>query len=261
MSIENNHSSSSSKISGNLRRQSIYLLPNLFTLAALFSGFYAVIQAMHHNFISSAIAIFIAMVFDGIDGRVARLTHTQSAFGREFDSLSDMISFGIAPTVLSYEWILRSFGKMGWLVAFIYCAATALRLARFNINTSNDKRYFTGLPCPSAAALIAGFVWVWSSGEFISSPHSLLSNDAFRILALIITLVAGLSMVSNIKFYSFKELHIRKTVPFIVILLLMLILGLTAVQPNLILFAFFVLYILSGYVMAIWQFARHKKRA
>lgn len=246
------------KIPANLRRQSIYLLPNLFTMAALFSGFYAVIQAMHHNFISSAVAIFVAMVFDGIDGRVARLTDTQSAFGKEFDSLSDMVSFGIAPTVLSYEWMLRSFGKLGWLVAFIYCAATALRLARFNIHTSSDKQYFTGLPSPSAAALIAGLVW--SSGELFSYPH-LFSSANLRVLALIITLSAGLSMVSNIQFYSFKELHVRKTVPFIVILLLMITLGLTAVQPNLILFGFFVAYTLSGYTMAAWRLARRKRRA
>lgn len=239
-----------------LRRQSIYLLPNLFTLAALFAGFYAVIQAMDRDFISSAIAIFVAMVLDGLDGRLARLTHTQTAFGAEFDSLSDMISFGIAPAVLSYEWMLRSFGKIGWLIAFIYCAAAALRLARFNTQiAASDKRYFTGLPSPSAAALIAGLVW--SSGEFMHVAHPFIAYADWRWLALAFTLIAGLSMVSNVKFYSFKELNIRQTVPFVVLLLVMVCIGLTATKPDLVLFGFFVFYTLSGYAMAFYKGIRH----
>jgi CDP-diacylglycerol--serine O-phosphatidyltransferase len=242
----------------NLRHQGIYLLPNLFTMAALFAGFYSVIQAMDGHFTSSAIAIFVAMVLDGIDGRVARLTHTQTAFGAEFDSLSDMVSFGVAPAVLSYEWMLRSFGKVGWVVAFIYCAGAALRLARFNTQlASADKRYFTGLPSPSAAALVAGLVW--SSREFIGGPPPLLSVAAWSWVALGVTLLAGLSMVSNIKFYSFKELHMRKTVPFVALLLLMLFFGLTAVQPDVILFSLFALYTVSGYIFSLWRFFRRKK--
>lgn len=243
----------------NLRRQSIYLLPNLFTMAALFAGFYSVIQAMNGHFTLSAIAIFVAMVLDGIDGRVARLTHTQSAFGAEFDSLSDMVSFGVAPAVLSYEWMLRGFGKIGWVVAFIYCAGAALRLARFNTQLATaDKHYFTGLPSPSAAALVAGLVW--SSREFIAMPDPVLPFAAWGWLALGFTLLAGLSMVSNIKFYSFKELHMRKTVPFVALLLLMLFFGLTAVQPDFILFSFFVLYTVSGYILYGWRLLRRRKQ-
>jgi CDP-diacylglycerol--serine O-phosphatidyltransferase len=242
----------------NLRHQGIYLLPNLFTMAALFAGFYSVIQAMDGHFTSSAIAIFVAMVLDGIDGRVARLTRTQTAFGAEFDSLSDMVSFGVAPAVLSYEWMLRSFGKVGWVVAFIYCAGAALRLARFNTQlASADKRYFTGLPSPSAAALVAGLVW--SSREFIGGPPPLLPVAVWSWVALGVTLLAGLSMVSNIKFYSFKELHMRKTVPFVALLLLMLFFGLTAVQPDVILFSLFALYTVSGYIFSLWRFLRRKK--
>src|SRR5512140_2372107 len=152
----------------NLRRRSIYLLPNLFTTAALFAGFYAIVQAMNGKFEYAAVAVFIAMVLDGLDGRVARLTHTQSEFGAEYDSLSDMVSFGVAPSIVIYEWALKSLGKWGWFAAFIYCAGTALRLARFNTNIDViDKRYFQGLPSPAAAALVAGFVWVMGDLSFV----------------------------------------------------------------------------------------------
>lgn len=244
----------------NLRRQSIYLLPNIFTMGALFAGFYSVIQAMNAHFVASAVAIFIAMVLDGTDGRVARLTHTQSAFGAEFDSMSDMVSFGVAPAVLAYEWMLRDFGRIGWIVAFIYCAGAALRLARFNTQLATaDKHYFTGLPSPSAAALVAGLVW--SSRDLIHSAHPLISLQAWGWIALFLTLFAGLSMVSNVKFYSFKEVNKRKTVPFVVILLLMLFFVLAAAKPDFILFGFFVIYSLSGYTMAAWHFFRRKKTA
>src|SRR5246500_695547 len=142
-----------------IRRRGIYLLPNLFTLAALFAGFYAIVQAMNQRFDQSAIAIFVAMVLDGLDGRVARLTRTQSAFGAEYDSLSDMVSFGVAPALVVYEWSLKGMGKLGWVAAFVYCVGAALRLARFNTQLEvADKRYFQGLPSPSAAALVAGFI-------------------------------------------------------------------------------------------------------
>jgi len=196
----------------NLRRRGIYLLPNLFTTGALFAGFYAIVQAMNGYFEHSAVAIFIAMVLDGLDGRVARWTHTQSEFGAEYDSLSDMVSFGIAPSLVVYEWALKGLGKWGWFAAFIYCAATALRLARFNTNIEVvDKRYFQGLPSPAAAALIAGFVWVMHDYD--------ISGESVRWYAAALAVFAGLSMVSNLPFYSFKDFNMRKSVPFVVIFL------------------------------------------
>lgn len=229
----------------NFRRQSIYLLPNLFTLAALFAGFYAIVQAMNKNFDQAAIAIFIAMVLDGLDGRVARLTHTQSEFGAQFDSLSDMVSFGVAPALVAYEWMLHDFGKAGWMAAFIYCAAAALRLARFNTNHEvTDKRWFQGLPSPAAAALIAGLVWI--SHEYAEELTPV--SGALPYLTLIMTLFAGLSMVSNVPFWSFKELHMRRTIPFVMLLIITLILLILVAKPPLVLFCFFMAYGASGYL-------------
>ena len=226
----------------NLRRRGIYLLPNLFTTAALFAGFYAIVQAMNGKFEFAAVAVFIAMVLDGLDGRVARLTHTQSEFGAEYDSLSDMVSFGVAPSVLMYEWAFRNLGKWGWFAAFIYCVGTALRLARFNTNIDvADKRFFQGLPSPAAAALIAGFVWVMLDNHF--SGHEL------RWYAAAITVFAGLSMVSNLRFYSFKDFNMRKSVPFIVIFLFALFFILISSYPAGVLFLLFLGYSLSGYVL------------
>ena len=195
-----------------IRRRSIYLLPNLFTTGALFAGFYAIVQAMNGKFEFAAVAVFIAMVLDGLDGRVARMTRTQSEFGAEYDSLSDMVSFGVAPSLLMYEWAFRDLGKIGWFAAFIYCAGTALRLARFNTNHEViDKRFFQGLPSPAAAALVAGFIWVMHDYGF--------AGVDVRWIAVSLTLFAGLSMVSNIRFYSFKDFNMRKSVPFIAIFL------------------------------------------
>ncbi len=234
----------------NLRRRGIYLLPNLLTTAALFAGFYALVQAMNGKFEYAAVAIFIAMVLDGLDGRVARLTHTQSEFGAEYDSLSDMVSFGVAPSVLMYEWAFRDLGKWGWFAAFIYCAGTALRLARFNSNVEiEDKRFFQGLPSPAAAALIAGFVWVML--DFNYSGHEL------RWVAVALTVFAGLSMVSNLHFYSFKSLNMRKSVPFIVIFLFALFLIVISSHPPGVLFLLFLGYALSGYVL--WLVGLRKK--
>lgn len=225
-----------------LRRRSIYLLPNLFTTAALFAGFYAIVQAMNGKFEFAAVAIFIAMILDGLDGRVARLTHTQSEFGAEYDSLSDMVSFGVAPSILVYEWAFRDLGKWGWFAAFIYCAGAALRLARFNTNIDVvDKRYFQGLPSPASAALVAGFVWVMLDNQ--------LSGYDLRWYAAALTVFAGLSMVSSLKYYSFKSLNMRKSVPFIVIFLFALFFILVSVNPPLHLFLLFFGYCLSGYVM------------
>ncbi len=233
-----------------IRRRSIYLLPNLFTTGALFAGFYAIVQAMNGKFEFAAVAIFIAMILDGLDGRVARLTHTQSEFGAEYDSLSDMVSFGVAPSLLMYEWAFRDLGKIGWFAAFIFCAGAALRLARFNTNHDIiDKRYFQGLPSPAAAALVAGFVWVM--GDYG------INGVDVRWLAVMLTLFAGLSMVSNIPFYSFKDFNMRKSVPFIFIFLLALFFILISSYPPGVLFLLFFGYSLSGYVS--WLLALRKQ--
>ncbi|MDQ2915794.1 MAG: CDP-diacylglycerol--serine O-phosphatidyltransferase [Pseudomonadota bacterium] len=235
-----------------VRRRGIYLLPNLFTTAALFAGFYAIVQAMNVNFDQAAIAIFVAMVLDGLDGRVARMTHTQSAFGAEFDSLADMVSFGAAPALVMYEWVLRDLGKLGWIAAFVYVAGAALRLARFNtLLEVADKRYFTGLPSPSAAALVAGFVWVIDDLGY--------DPDSLRWLAWFVTLFAGLTMVSNLKYYSFKTINLKKSVPFVAIFLIVLFLALLSYQPPLVLFATFVVYGLSGYVVSMWMLIRGRR--
>jgi CDP-diacylglycerol--serine O-phosphatidyltransferase len=234
----------------NLRRRGIYLLPNLFTTGALFAGFYAIVQAMNGKFEHAAVAIFIAMVLDGLDGRVARMTHTQSEFGAEYDSLSDMVSFGVAPSLIMYEWALKGMGKWGWFAAFIYCVATALRLARFNTNIDVvDKHYFQGLPSPAAAALVAGFVWVMLESGY--------SSESLRWYASALTVFAGLSMVSNLPFYSFKGINMRKSVPFLVIFLAAMFFVLVSSDPPRVLFGLFLCYAMSGYVM--WFIRRRRK--
>ena len=237
-----------------LRRRGIYLLPNLFTTGALFAGFYAIVQAMNGRFEHSAVAIFIAMVLDGLDGRVARLTHTQSEFGAEYDSLSDMVSFGAAPSLVIYEWALKGMGKWGWIAAFIYCVCAALRLARFNTNIGVvDKRYFQGLPSPAAAALIAGLIWLMLDFD--------IAGTDVRWLAWCITLFAGLTMVSDIPYYSGKEINLRKSVPFITALLLALFFfALIPSHPPVVLFCLFFLYALSGYGMWTWRRLAKRKR-
>lgn len=235
-----------------VRRRGIYLLPNLFTTAALFAGFYAIVQAMNVNFDQAAIAIFVAMVLDGLDGRVARMTRTQSAFGAEFDSLADMVSFGAAPALVMYEWVLRDLGKLGWIAAFVFVAGAALRLARFNtLLEVADKRYFTGLPSPSAAALVAGFVWVID--DLGADP------DSLRWLAWVVTLFAGLTMVSNLKYYSFKTINLKKSVPFVAIFLIVVFVAFLSYQPPLVLFAAFVAYAMSGYIVSGWAVLRERR--
>ena len=235
-----------------VRRRGIYLLPNLFTTAALFAGFYAIVQAMNNNFDQSAVAIFVAMVLDGLDGRVARMTRTQSAFGAEYDSLADMVSFGAAPALVIYEWALRDMGKLGWIAAFVYVAGAALRLARFNtLLEVADKRWFQGLPSPSAAAIVAGFVWIIDDIGY--APGS------FRVLAWFVTIVAGLTMVSNLKYYSFKTINLKKSVPFVAIFLIVLFVALLSYQPPLVLFAAFVAYGISGYVVSGWLLLRARR--
>ncbi len=234
-----------------VKRRGIYLLPNMFTTAALFAGFFAIVQAMQGDFERAAMAIFIAMVLDGLDGRVARMTNTQSAFGAEYDSLSDMVSFGAAPALVMYMWALNDLGRIGWIAAFIYCAGAALRLARFNTTLEvTDKRFFQGLPSPAAAALVAGLVWVCIVAEVPGSD--------VRWLACGLTVLAGITMVSNIRYYSFKDINLKKSVPFFAIAAIALLFALIAYSPEIALFAFFVAYCLSGYVMALIGLLKRK---
>jgi CDP-diacylglycerol--serine O-phosphatidyltransferase len=227
-------------------RRGIYLLPNAFTTAALFCGFYAIVMAMNQRFEHSGLAIFVAMVLDSLDGRVARMTNTESEFGAQYDSLSDMVSFGVAPALIAYEWALKGMGKWGWLAAFVYCAGAALRLARFNANIGVvDKRYFQGLPSPAAAALVAGFILLMDDLK--------IPGVDVRWFAWVVTLFAGLTMVTNVPFYSFKDLNLKRTVPFAAPFLI--VLGYVAVvsDPPKVLFALFVIYAVSGYLLLLWR--------
>lgn len=233
------------------RRRSIYLLPNAFTTANLFAGFYAVVQAMNGRFEIAAIAIFLGMVFDGMDGRVARLTNTQSAFGEQYDSLADMVSFGMAPALVMYVWALQGLGRWGWLAAFVYVVGAALRLARFNTNIGVvDKRFFQGLPSPAAAALMAGFVWLAVDNKLA------LPNEAVTWLAWVITVYAGINMVSAAPFYSGKSFALGRSVPFWVILLLVAAFVFVSSNPPLMLFGLFVIYGVSGWVVMVWRWRR-----
>jgi CDP-diacylglycerol--serine O-phosphatidyltransferase len=234
------------------RRRGIYLLPNLFTTLNLFAGFYAIVQGMNHEFERAAIAIFVAMVLDSIDGRVARLTRTQSAFGAEYDSLTDMVSFGAAPALVMYEWALRDMGRLGWIAAFVYCAGAALRLARFNIQLSvADKRWFTGLPSPAAAALVAGMVWVFNRFD--------VAGVDIKWFAAAVTLYAGITMVSNVRFWSGKAINLRRAVPFSVVLLIVLALLLITIEPPIVLWGVMLAYGVSGYVY--WGLQRVRRGA
>jgi CDP-diacylglycerol--serine O-phosphatidyltransferase len=236
---------------GALRRRGIYLLPNLFTTAALFSGFYAIVQAMNNRFEIAAIAIFVAMVLDGLDGRVARMTHTQSEFGAQYDSLSDMVSFGAAPALVMYEWALKDLGKLGWIAAFVYCAGAALRLARFNTNIDVvDKRYFQGLPSPMAAALLAGLVWVFDD---LGIDRVLWLN----VIAWVFTMFAGVTMVTNLPFYSFKEFNLKRAVPFWVVAVFAAGLAVISLKPSVVLFLMVFAYAVSGYVL--WGLGRRAR--
>jgi CDP-diacylglycerol--serine O-phosphatidyltransferase len=232
-------------------RRGVYLLPNAFTTAALFCGFYAIVMAMNLKFDHASIAIFAAMVLDSLDGRVARLTNTQSEFGAQYDSLSDMVSFGAAPALVIYEWSLRGMGKLGWLAAFVYCAGAALRLARFNTNIAVvDKRYFQGLPSPAAAALVAGLVWLMDDLGFVGADLNWVSWT--------ITLYAGLTMVTNVPFYSFKDINFRKPVPFIVAFLIVLAMVAISGDPPKVLFGLFVRYGLSGFGVYVGRWFKGK---
>ncbi|MBI5461664.1 MAG: CDP-diacylglycerol--serine O-phosphatidyltransferase [Gammaproteobacteria bacterium] len=237
----------------------IYLLPNLFTTAGLFSGFYGIVAAINGRFELAAVAIFIAMIMDGIDGRVARLTNTTSEFGVQYDSLTDMVCFGLAPALIMYQWALRDlnafggfWGKIGWLTAFIYAAAGALRLARFNAQVGvADKRYFQGLPSPSSAAVVTGLVWL---GADLG-----IDGSNFIWIGMLLTLMAGLLMVSNFRYYSFKELDFKNKVPFMVLLLAVLVLVFASMDPAKVLFTGFLVYALSGPVFTLWR-VRQRRR-
>jgi CDP-diacylglycerol--serine O-phosphatidyltransferase len=221
------------------RPRGIYILPSLFTTANLFAGFYAIVQAINGNFEYAPVAILIAMVLDTLDGRVARLTHTQSDFGAEYDSLVDMVSFGMAPALIMYQWALSGLGKLGWLAAFIFAAGAGLRLARFNTKLGvPDKRYFQGLPSPAAAGLVVGFVWVLYS-------YGVPGRD-LSILAMAITIAAGVLMVSNVRFRSFKDLDLRGRMPFVSVLAVPLVFVLVFLDPPQVLFAVFLAYAVSG---------------
>ncbi|MFM2083384.1 MAG: CDP-diacylglycerol--serine O-phosphatidyltransferase [Pseudomonadota bacterium] len=228
------------------RHKGIYILPNLFTLAALFGAFYAIVMAMDGRFELSAMGIFAAMVLDSLDGRVARMTNTQSEFGEQMDSLADMVSFGAAPALIAYEWALRDIGRWGWVAAFVYCSCAALRLARFNVNTEIvDKRYFQGLPSPAAAALVVGFMWACIELGF--------SGKDVVWLVFVLALYAGLTMVTNVPFYSFKDMQMKKSVPFAVLVLIALVIALISLQPPYVLFGIFVAYGFSGYAILIYK--------
>ncbi len=236
-------------------RRGIYLLPNLFTTAALFAGFYAIIAAMSGRYEAAAVAIFIAMVMDGIDGRVARLTHTQSDFGVEYDSLSDMVSFGLAPSLVIFGWSIGGVLEKGpvwykavWLAAFVYTAGAALRLARFNTQTQSeetDKRYFTGLPSPSAAAVLAGLVW-------FSVDHGVTGNEIWQV-GFLLAATMGVLMVSNFRYYSFKEIDFKNRVPFFAVFIIVLVFVLISTDPPSVLFFGFLMYALSGPLFSLYQ--------
>ncbi len=232
------------------RRRGIYILPNAITLAALFSGFYGIVMAMNGRFEVACIAIFCAAVLDSLDGRVARMTNAQSAFGEQMDSLCDMVSFGAAPALIVYIWALKDLGKAGWIPAFVYIAGAALRLARFNVNIGVvDKRFFQGLPSPAAAAIVMSMIWVMDdAGIRGASKIDWLAWSAF-----VVTLFAGLSMVTNAPFYSFKVVGGKRTVPFIVIVAIAVGIALVALDPPRVLFGIFCLYGLSGYAVYGWR--------
>jgi CDP-diacylglycerol--serine O-phosphatidyltransferase len=240
------------------RRRGIYLLPNLFTTAALFAGFYAVVAAMNNEFWVAGVAIFVAMILDGMDGRVARLTNTQSEFGVQYDSLSDMVSFGVAPSLVVFEWALAgmqnmgdTWGKLGWIGAFTYTACAALRLARFNTQVGVvDKRYFQGLPSPAAAAVVASLVWVGDDLGARGLP--------IEIVAWLLTVSVALLMVSNIRYYSFKEFDFRYRVPFVAMVVLAVAFAVAQVHLPMTLFLIFLVYMLSGPVLTVLQRRRRR---
>lgn len=230
----------------------IFLLPNLFTTGALFTGFYAIVAAMHDRYEAAAVSIFVAMILDSMDGRIARMTNTQSAFGAEYDSLADMISFGLAPALVLYQWQLSQLGKIGWLVAFVYTAATALRLARFNTQMGVvDKRYFQGLPSPAGAAVTAGFVW-------LCETYELYEQFSVAAAAVVIAVAIALLMVSNTRYHSFKDFDLKNRVPFVTVLVIVIVYVIISLDPSLVLFLMALVYALSGPLITLLQVRRRR---
>jgi CDP-diacylglycerol---serine O-phosphatidyltransferase len=237
------------------RRKGLYILPNLFTLGALFGGFYAVVMSMNGRFENAAYGVLAAMVLDSLDGRIARMTKTQSVFGEQMDSLSDMVSFGAAPALIAYEWSLRGIGRWGWVAAFVYCSCAALRLARFNTNIGVvDKRFFQGLPSPAAAAIVMGFIWLMNDQGFTGIEE----GAWLRWMTFVVVLYAGLTMVTNVPFYSFKDLSPRRSVPFIVLVLIALGIAVISIHPPIVLVALFMIYGVSGYAVYAWKKVKGK---
>lgn len=234
-----------------LHRRGIYLLPNLFTTAALFAGFYAIMAAIDGRFEAAAAAVFVAMVLDGADGRIARLTNTQSDFGAEYDSLSDVICFGLAPSLIVYEWALSGMGKLGWVAAFFFTAATALRLARFNTQLgTTDKRYFQGLPCPAAGATVAALVW-------FATEFGIPGEDV-AVIAFATTIALGGLMVSNVRFHSFKDFDLRGRVPFVTMFVVVVGFVLVSSDPPAVLFLVTLGYAVSGPVLTLWNVRKRR---
>jgi len=242
------------KVKGKESHSGIYLLPNLLTTSSLFAAFYSMVASLKGQYEAAVIAIFIGLIADGLDGRIARLTNTQSAFGAEYDSLSDMVTFGVAPALLLYSWGLQQLGKLGWLVAFIYTASVALRLARFNTQVETaDKRYFQGLACPIAASLLSAFVWLCQENNW---DHVL-----FPVIAAILAVLAAALMVSNLRYYSFKEVDFKGKVPFLYILLLVILFVAIAANPAVVLFLGFSCYVLSGPLQTLMALQKMRRRA
>lgn len=231
-----------------VRHKGIYVLPNLFTTGNLFCGFYAIISAQAGFFTQACISVFVAMILDGLDGRVARMTNTQSKFGAEYDSLADMVTFGVAPAMVAYSWALHDLGKVGWMVAFIYAACAALRLARFNTMLEvTDGRFFTGLASPAAAALVIGMVWALSD---FGIDGDLLG---IAVLGAIITAMAGVLMVSNFQYNSFKKVDLRGRVPFVFLIAMVLAFAVIFTDPPRVLMVIFLAYACSGPAMALFR--------
>lgn len=254
MSIEPLHKSETPSIDTpeNSSRRGVYLIPNLLTTSALFAGFYSIIASMNGNFISACVAIFVAQLLDGADGRVARMTHTQSEFGAQYDSMSDVMAFGLAPALLAFQWSLQGLDKVGWIAAFIYVAGAALRLARFNTQIGKvDKKYFIGLASPAGAAVI--WSTIWSMEKFGVSGAQL------SWLMAIITPLIGIMMVSPVRYFSFKDISAQRRVPFFALLAIVLVFALVALDPARVLFGFAVAYALHGPVMEAWHYMKKKK--
>lgn len=254
--IEEGHDHEGKKV----RHRGVYLLPNLFTTANLFIGFYSIVCAINHEFATASAAIFIAMVMDGFDGRVARMTNTQSAFGAEYDSLADMVAFGLAPALLAHQWVLNTIGNIGLSIAFIYAACAALRLARFNTQIGKvDKRWFIGLASPAAAGVVAGCVWAIT---VFDAKHGFAGEQIpFLVTVLFAGLVAasGLLMVSNLKYYSFKDFNFKERVPFVVVLIAVLAIAIVSTDTPRVLFFVFFFYALSGPAYLIMRMRRRRK--